>query len=294
MLAVWLYVYSAALTPDKITDTWEVWNSPYMSDAPKVKARACTIEELVEAERLEQEKHAEAEAERLEQRQAMAQAKQAGTIMIEGQQQGDPHHDKMGVYTLVEGKCVNGRGVWTKKGREVEYCMYFANNSEWFISNTSLMEAGTALGWLKVVSAALTPEKISETWKVDDGPGAWLDVSKLKARACSTEEHAALQKEESIAHWQESEGLIVFRRVRGPAGSVKIVDIPSLYTVTFDRFATMAAPMAGIGVECKVYYEFEVLKLEPTGVQQAGFASDLFKLGINQHSSDGVGDDDYR
>jgi hypothetical protein len=155
------------------------------------------------------------------------------------------------------------------------------------------MEAGAALGWLKVVSAALTPEKISETWKVDDGPGAWLDVSKLKARACSTEEHAALQKEESIAHWQESEGLIVFRRVRGPAGSVNIADVPSLYTVVFDKFATMAAPAAGIGV-AKVYYEFEILKLASTGVQQAGFASDLFELGINRHSSDGVGDDDYR
>jgi hypothetical protein len=121
----------------------------------------------------------------------MAQAKQAGTIMIEGQQQGDPHHDKMGVYTLVEGKCVNGRGVWTKKEEDMEQqrYLYYTKSNKWGVGDRISMEVGEARGWMKVASTALTPDKITETWEVDISrlrppfhSHLWHDAPKVKTR----------------------------------------------------------------------------------------------------------------
>jgi hypothetical protein len=55
----------------------------------------------------------------------MAAARQCKDIVLEGQQQGDHNAGLMGVYELMEGKEVNGRGAWQMAGGE-EYFMDFA------------------------------------------------------------------------------------------------------------------------------------------------------------------------
>ena len=36
-------------------------------------------------------------------------------LVVEGQEEGELHHDKMGYYELMEGKLMNGRGVWQRR-----------------------------------------------------------------------------------------------------------------------------------------------------------------------------------
>jgi hypothetical protein len=89
----------------------------------------------------------------------------------------------MGVYELVEGKEVNARGVWKRTGKE--HFMYYASSDKWwFISDREDMEAGKTYGWLYVDSTALTPDKITETWKVfeDVKPWRFVDAPKVRAR----------------------------------------------------------------------------------------------------------------
>ena len=68
------------------------------------------------------------------------------------QEVGEAQHDKMGRYGLVEGKLVNGRGVWQRKkaGQEseedVDEYLYFASSKEWFIGDKEDMEAGKPRG----------------------------------------------------------------------------------------------------------------------------------------------------
>jgi hypothetical protein len=60
--------------------------------------------------------------------------------------------------------------------------MYYASSTnEWFMNERKNMEAGKAAGWMKVASTALTPDKITETWEVDDGK-AWVDAPKVGSR----------------------------------------------------------------------------------------------------------------
>jgi hypothetical protein len=100
------------------------------------------------------------------------------TIILEGQEEGDHHHNKMGVYELVEGKEVNGRGVWQMAG--MEYFMYYSSGKAWWIGNREWMEAGKAHGWLNVASTARTPDKVTGVWEVFDA--AWLDAPKVTAK----------------------------------------------------------------------------------------------------------------
>ena len=95
----------------------------------------------------------------------------------------------MGVYELVEGKEVNGRGVWQMAGGQ-EYFMYYSSDKEWYISHREAMEAGENAGWMGVASTALTPDQVTETWKVGDGT-AFVDAPKVRARMCSAEEKRA-------------------------------------------------------------------------------------------------------
>jgi hypothetical protein len=44
---------------------------------------------------------------------------------------------------------------------------------------------------VRVASTALTPDQVTETWKVWDGT-AWVDVLKVRARICSAEEKCAV------------------------------------------------------------------------------------------------------
>jgi hypothetical protein len=105
---------------------------------------------------------------------------QCTDILLEGQQQGD--YRLMGVYELMEGKEVNGRGVWQRAGGQ-EYFMYYDGNEQWFIcSGREAMEAGEAAGAMRVASTALTPDQATETWQVAPGDGKWYDAPKVRAR----------------------------------------------------------------------------------------------------------------
>jgi hypothetical protein len=156
-------VASTALTPDQVTETWLGFDGVRaFVDAPKI--RACT------------------------------------DILLEGQEQGDQNHHLMGVYELMAGKEVNGRGVWQMAGG-VEGFMYYSLGTSsgkwhWLISGRTSMEAGKAKGWMSVASTALAPDQITETWKVSDGT-ALVDAPKVRVRMCSAEEkRAAAERQE--------------------------------------------------------------------------------------------------
>jgi hypothetical protein len=114
----------------------------------------------------------------------------------------------MGMYELVEGKEVNGRGVWQMAGGQ-ECFMYYGSNKTWGFGNRAGMEAGFATN-LVVASAALTPDQVIETWKVHDGT-AWGDAPKVRARMYSAEEkRAAAEKLEQ----ERQQAMAAARKVR--------------------------------------------------------------------------------
>jgi hypothetical protein len=97
----------------------------------------------------------------------------------------------MGMYKLMEGKEVNGRGVW-QMAEGQEYFIYYSSSKEWYIGGRASMEAGKAAGWVRVASTALTPDQVTETWQVADMVAkAWVDAPKARARMCSAEEKRA-------------------------------------------------------------------------------------------------------
>jgi hypothetical protein len=168
---VLIYVASTALTPAQATETWQVWDGTAWPDALKVTAHVYTLEEKRAAvEKLEQERQ-----------QAMVQARETRSIMLEGQQQGDPQHDSMGLFELMEGREVNGRGVWQMEGGQERF-MYYGSKKQWSIGGREGMEAGTtAAALIYVASTALTPDQIIETWIVWDGTAL---VNAPKMRVC--------------------------------------------------------------------------------------------------------------
>jgi hypothetical protein len=129
-------------------------------------------------------------------------------IILEGQQDSrhwlecDLQHGRMGMYELMEGKEVNGRGVWQMVGGQENF-MYYAGRKHWYISGRADMEAGEAAGWMSVASTALTPDQVTETWQVWpcsnlDGT-EWIDAPKVRARMCSAEEKRAAASREAGA-----------------------------------------------------------------------------------------------
>jgi hypothetical protein len=199
----WMRVASTALTPDQITETWQVYDivAKAFVDAPKVRARMCSVEE-----------------------------KQCTDILLEGQQQGDHQHDCMGMYELMEGKKVNGRGVWQMAGG-MEYFMYYGSRpgnyfgsiKKWTIGGRASMEAGkgTECG-MRVASTALTPDQITKTWQVFDDDEenwvllgdphkCWVDAPKVRARMYSAEQkRAAAEKLEQ----ERQQAMAAARQVR--------------------------------------------------------------------------------
>jgi hypothetical protein len=155
-----LMVDSIAPTPDRIAETW--WavdtSTGAWSQAPKLRARVCScVDRHAAAQRMEQE-----------QVRSLAQAQQAKRLKVEGLA------DLAGIYELVGGKVVNGRAVWKGVNQCIEgneRFLYYANTSEWFISDEEDMEAGSATGFMSIATAALTPDQAhpSELWREYDG-----------------------------------------------------------------------------------------------------------------------------
>jgi hypothetical protein len=88
-------------------------------------------------------------------------------------------------------KAVNGRGVWqlagvdktTNGAQDVHlYYLYYDGGGAWYVSRRKAhMEAGMAEGVMKVVSTALTPDQITETWQVLVDSTSFEDAPKVTA-----------------------------------------------------------------------------------------------------------------
>jgi hypothetical protein len=170
-----MFATSSTTTPDQITEHWEVGSSTGWVDAPKLRVRVCSsIEKHAAEQRVEQE-----------QEQALEQANQSRLLVVEGLSiVHDRDHNLMGVYSLMEGKVVNGRAVWQKQGGHFGGLLYYSADSEWYFSEREHMEAGNGTGYMHLISAALTPDQSrpSEVWEVDDGTGKWVASPEVKVR----------------------------------------------------------------------------------------------------------------
>jgi hypothetical protein len=184
--AGWIYVFSSALTPDQVRPRggWQVCGYRTRLHAPKLRVYVMSVEQQ------------QAELQRLaeEQTQAMPQAQEARFIMVEERHHGRARggqfrHGCMGIYKLVEGKVVNGRGVWQLTEEGTDIFMYFNSVGAWFICDREDMEVGNNRAWFCNPSWALTPGTLSQGWK---------SVPAGKAKGICTE-HALMVKTRIIA-----------------------------------------------------------------------------------------------
>jgi hypothetical protein len=59
------------------------------------------------------------------------------TIVLQGQEAGEPQHCMMGAYELMEGKLVSGKGVWQRKGSGLEaYLNYAGSSGDWWVGRS--------------------------------------------------------------------------------------------------------------------------------------------------------------
>jgi hypothetical protein len=140
----------------------------------------------------------------------MVSVNESYAVMLEGQEEGELRHEFMGVYERVEGKEVNGRGVWQAVGGIDFFLFYYSSKKMWVVSDRTDNGKGT----MYVNSTATTPDQITEQWKAGDRT-AWYNAPKLRVRVCSSvEKHAAEQRveqqeEQAMVQAQLSRQLVV-------------------------------------------------------------------------------------
>lgn len=209
----WCQVQSHALSPEKISEDWTVWDpvTRMWEQDPRLKARQ--VNDAIRRELAAKQQVQEAESRR--------QAQQVGDIVIEGQLPGDLQHDCMGIYELQE-QAVNGRPVYRQQGGADMYLFYASRGSKWCISDGEDMWAGRPKGWCYVVSQALTPDQIAEQWEVvaDDGgkDAYWRPAPSFKARPRGKHFSRLLpaSSAESPAHREQSHTEMTPLRPRTP------------------------------------------------------------------------------
>jgi hypothetical protein len=124
----------------------------------------------------------------------MVSVNESYAVVLEGQEEGERSHDKMGVYERVEDKEMNGKGVWQAVGGMDCFLYYYSTNKAWMFTSRKNMEAGNGKGCMATYSTAATPDQITEQWAVRDGL-RWQYAPKLRVRVCSSvEKHAAEQR----------------------------------------------------------------------------------------------------
>jgi hypothetical protein len=142
-------------------------------------------------------------------------------IVIAGQAAGKLRHEMMGIYAPMEGKIMNGRGVWKREGMGMEaYMFYVANEGEWHVDSKEAMEAGEATGDLSVVSDAMTPDAATEEWTAWGGE-EWHAAPKITTRICTEHERQAMVRqaeEEAVAKAKEARIIVLAGQ---EAGEVK-------------------------------------------------------------------------
>jgi hypothetical protein len=131
----------------------------------------------------------------------------------------------MGLYERVEGKTVNGHGVWQMGSRYCRrgdgdgswYCpqqiaagkeegfIYQGIDKKWWIGDRKAMEAGGASGWMRSASTstALTPDQTTERWQMD-GSSGWVDAPKVRSRAYIADEKDAAETRLAQERQQET------------------------------------------------------------------------------------------
>jgi hypothetical protein len=130
------------------------------------------------------------------------------TIVLAGQEAGEPQHCMMGAYVLMEGQLVGGRCVWQREGAGLEaYIHYAGSRGHWYVgSSKANMESGTAAGCIYVASAAMTPDAATEQWRVFVG-GAFQDAPQITASTCTEDERQAMAQraeQEAVAMAQQA------------------------------------------------------------------------------------------
>jgi hypothetical protein len=126
----------------------------------------------------------------------MVSVNESYAVVLEGQEEGELRHEDMGVYERVEGKEVNGRGVWQVVGGMGFFLFYYSSKKQWMVSDRVSIAAGNGASLMVTNSTAATPDQITEQWTVSDGTGL-QDAPKLRVRVCSSvEKHAAEQRAE--------------------------------------------------------------------------------------------------
>jgi hypothetical protein len=110
----------------------------------------------------------------------------------------------MGVYELMEGKVVNGRGVWQMAGGQ-EYFMYYGSRpgnffgsiKKWYISDRADMEAETEVA--KKEAEAAKKEPAAKEAAANEAWDAKMNMTDAERAARARRKKAA--KNEVEAHW---------------------------------------------------------------------------------------------
>jgi hypothetical protein len=130
-----------------------------------------------------------------QQQQQQQQSPIVSSIVVEGLKAPSPHHEKMGVYTLLQGRAVNGREVWQRQpslreigsGNTATSFLSYSKNGKW-----GFMTEGDSRGWAKLASDSRTPDKAEGVWQVNleadarrSSKGVWEDTPQLRVRSAS-------------------------------------------------------------------------------------------------------------
>jgi hypothetical protein len=126
----------------------------------------------------------------------MVSVNESYAVVLEGQEEGEASHEKMGIYERVEDKELDGRGVWQAVGDTDSFLHYYSSKESWMVGDRESMAAGNGKGYMVSYSTAATPDQITEQWMVSDSTG-WQDAPKMRVRVCSSvKKQAAEQRAE--------------------------------------------------------------------------------------------------
>jgi hypothetical protein len=140
-------------------------------------------------------------------------------ILLAGQVQDDPQSGRMGPYQLMEDTEISWRGVWQRRadgGQESTYLWFYSKTSSWWVTDRASMEARSAHGWLHVASIALSPDKITQTWKVLVGADTWVDAPKVRAVRWPTAVQQPEQREIMHVQLEQQLGVRAAAPLEGP------------------------------------------------------------------------------
>jgi microsomal dipeptidase-like Zn-dependent dipeptidase len=150
-------------------------------------------------------------------------------IVLAGQEVGEVKHNLMGAYAPMDGKIVNGKGVWKREGMGVDAYMFYsivASQESWHVGiGKDEMEAGKCTGDLSVVGDTMTPDAATaqwQEWHEEDGEedssspafhtSDWQEAPNITTRICTEYERQAMVRqaeEEAVAKAKEARIIVL-------------------------------------------------------------------------------------